>query len=191
MLPALLVLLGLGVTPPEARPAGETGSRPRAEGEAQPDENMRRYLGTWRRQDRISGPQGEVDVEGYVLIRWRRDQLRVKTLDYFPATGTRVRESDWKGEIRVDAWNFSRQTFVPMPDGTLSVGLSGSNNSGPDGASYWWASGRMWVEAEGTRLRLVTTDGYAGSRVGNLWQPIDFTFEKVSEEIDPRFDPRP
>ena len=190
MFPGVLLLLSLAVASPADRPAGQTEAKVPEAKDAEPDEAVRGYLGTWRRNGRVQGRHGEIDMESYVLVRWRRGQLRVKTLDFVPSTGARVQESDWRGEIRVDAWNVTRQTFVPMPDGSLSVGFSGSNNAGPEGSNYWWASGRMWVE-EGKRLRLVTTDGYAGSIAGNLWQPIDYTYEKVSDEIDPRFDLRP
>ena len=191
-MPALLpLLLALALVSPGNPPAEGSGPRAQASRPDDPDAALSRFLGTWRRRDQVDSGKGPVDIEGYVLVRWRKGRLQVKTLDFVPSTGARVRESDWKGEYRIDGWNTTRQTFHPMPDGSLSVGFSGSNNSGPDGSDYWWASGRMWVEPEGTRLRLVTTDGYAGSRAGNLWQPIDFTYEKVSDSIDPRFDPRP
>jgi hypothetical protein len=191
-MPALLpLLLSFVMVLPAEPPASGANPGAQAGSTGQPDAALSRYLGTWRRHDRVQSGQKEVEIEGYVLIRWRKGRLQVKTLDFVPSTGARVRESDWKGEIRVDSWNTTRQTFAPMPDGSLSVGLSGSNNAGPEGSDYWWASGKMWVESASNRLRLVTTDGYAGSPAGNLWQPIDYTYEKVSEDIDPRFDPRP
>jgi hypothetical protein len=153
-----------------------------------PDPLVVPYLGTWMHSSTIQSKGGTIPQESYILFKWHRGQLHVKTLDYLPTLQARLRESDWRGRITVDSWNEDTQTFTPRPDGSLSIGLGGSNLVGPEGTAYWWASGRIVLLEGGKKFRYVTEDGYAPSSKGNLWVPVDVTYDKISDEIDPRFD---
>jgi hypothetical protein len=170
---------------PETEAAKKAGS---------PPPELEAFLGTWLFTETLTDEkwQEPVEVERYLLLRWRKGRLRVKTLDYYPGLRTRGMESDWNGNIRVDRWNVEKQTFTPMPDGTISMGLSGTNGVGPlAGTTSWWAAGRLRLEAgeEGPVLRFITTQGYAPSSKGNAWRPLDRTYRLLSREIDPRFAP--
>jgi hypothetical protein len=174
-------------------PPSDRGARGPESADDQPDAGLAPFLGTWLFTEQVQNlpDQEPYMVERYLLLKWLRGKLRVKTVDYLPTLGARSMESDWKGNIRVDRWNTTQQTFTPMPDGTISVGLSGSNGVGPTAyRTYWWAAGRLRLEEdeEGEILRFVTTRGYAPSSKGNAWRPFDRVYRLVSREIDPRFD---
>ncbi len=199
---ALLGALLLAALPPgtQAAPAEEPlAVRPGAGEErgarrqaAAPEPGVAPYLGTWVSRETVDQgvPGAEpYPVERYLLLRWARDTLKVKSVDYLPERRARGEESDWNGEIIVDRWNTSRHQFIPLPDGTLSVNFSGTNGIGPAAASaVWWATGRMThgEDEEGPYLRLETTEGYAPSSKGNAWKPIQRTYRLVSREIDPQ-----
>jgi len=178
-------------------PRYRTQSIARAEEEpAEPDAALVPFLGTWLQEETIvqENPSLTYRIQRYFLIRWDEKGLRVKTLDYLPDLGTRDHVSDWNGTIPIDKWNQWKQTFVLMPDGTISVGLSGTNGIGPMAVNYgWWAAGRLVLsedDEEGTRLRFYTHRGYSPSSKGNLWQPLDRIYHLVSREIDPKYFPR-
>jgi hypothetical protein len=82
-----------------------------------------------------------------------------------------------------------------MPDGTISVGLSGTNGIGAGAANFrWWASGSFVLledDDAGPQMRFYTDRGYAPSSKGNAWQPLDRIYHLVSREIDPKYVPRP
>jgi hypothetical protein len=167
-------------------------SRAQAETPALPDDALKPFLGTWFVEETISHEPGgkSFQMQRYILIRWHREHLQIKTFDYLPAYKARDMESDWKGTIAVDQWNQTRQTFTPMPDGTISVGLSGSNGIGNLASrNVWWAAGSLELvqgnDAE-QRLRFRTIKGYAPTPKGNAWKPIDRSYVLVSREIDPK-----
>ena len=189
---ATACLLWEGVPVSAEEPAHE--ARKDAESPALPDESLRPYLGTWFFEQTITHETtGEsFQMQRYLLIRWHREHLQIKTFDYLPAYKARDMESDWKGTIAVDQWNQTRQTFTPVDDGTISVGLSGSNGIGTLASrNTWWAAGKLELVDDGDggkqRLRYRTTKGYAPSPKGNSWKPFDRTYELVSRDIDPKY----
>lgn len=155
------------------------------------------FLGTWMWEELIpvEGSDEPTQIQRYMLIRWHRGRFQVKTVDYLVDLKTRTQESTWSGLIAVDRWNQSKQTFTPMSDGTISVGLSGTNGIGPSAANFsWWAAGRLTLlepEDETALLRFHTFKGYAPSARGNLWLPFDRTYRLLSRELDRRFSGEP
>lgn len=182
----LLATLPVGATEPSPDPA------PAAEKPAGPGAALEPFMGTWLFEETIQQRNSEdsFQVQRYMLIRWYREHLQVKTFDYLPYYKARDMESNWKGTIAIDQWNQAKQTFTLMPDNTLSVGLSGT-----DGIAHlakrnnWWAAGSIEVLTDddaGPRLRFHTFKGFAPSATGNAWQPFDRTYHLVSREIDPK-----
>lgn len=182
-------------TAPTAPPPAVAAEKSKDETVDSPGPEIEAFLGTWVHTETLERDEWRDtrQVERYLLLKWRKGKLRVKTFDYYPDLRTRGMESDWNGSIIVDRWNVENQTFTPMADGTISVGMSGTNGVGPAAASsLWWAAGRLTVEEseDGPVLRLVTTQGNAPSSKGNIWQPLDRTYRLVSREIDPRYEAR-
>jgi hypothetical protein len=180
---------------PAAQPPAVAGGMNKDEKSDAPAPELEAFLGTWVYSETLEKSEWSKShqVDRYLLLKWRKGRLRVKTFDYYPELRTRGMESDWNGSINVDRWNVKKQTFTPMPDGTISVGLSGTNGIGAAAArSTWWAAGRLTIEEgeDGPVLRFETTLGYSPSSKGNAWQPLDRNYRLVSREIDPRFDTR-
>lgn len=196
-LPAWRRALGLvAVSLLAAWPVGATeppsGPPPAAEKTAVPDEALQPFMGTWLTEEEIT-PDGREDsfpIQRYILIRWHRGHLQVKTFDYLPDYKARNMESNWKGTIAIDRWNQTKQTFTLMPDSSISVGLSGTNGIGPMAKrTAWWAAGSLELlpdDESGPRLRFHTFKGFAPASTGNAWKPIDRTYNLVSREIDPK-----
>ena len=178
--------------------AGEGGNRPKpaAAGQdavAEPDTAVVPFLGTWLLEETFvqHRPPLTYSIHRYLLIRWDKNRMRVKTLDYLPELRTRSHISDWNGIIPIDRWSQWKQTFVIMPDGTISLGLSGTDGFGPASTtSTWWASGRLVLledDEAGPRLHYYTDRGYSPTSKGNAWQPLDRIYHLVSREIDPKY----
>ncbi|MCZ6650964.1 MAG: hypothetical protein O7D35_09885 [Acidobacteria bacterium] len=171
---------------PQSAPAGE-------EEATEPDAAVVPFLGTWLQEETIVLKQSSATyrVQRYLLIRWHKNDMLVKTLVYLPDQGTQNHVSDWYGTIPIDKWNQWKQTFAIMPDGTISVGLSGTDGFGPRAVNYgWWASGSLVLledDETGARLRFYTDRGYAPSSKGNAWKPLDRIYHLVSREIDPKY----
>jgi hypothetical protein len=175
---------------PEAKKATGEDRKPDA-----PPPEIEAFLGTWVHTETLERAEWKEShqVDRFLLLRWRKGRLRAKTYDYYPALRARGMESDWNGNVIVDRWNVEKQTYTPMPDGTISVGLSGTNGVGPNAASTtWWAAGRLTIEEgeNGPTLRFVTTQGFSPSSTGNAWRPWDRSYRLVSREIDPRLEGR-
>ncbi len=191
-----MVLAGMAMVVAEAPPQKPQPAGTGGEAAAKPDADVVPFLGTWLHEETIvlTNPSVTYRVHRYLLIRWHKNAMRVKTLDYLPEQGTQDHESDWNGTIPIDRWNQWKQTFAPMPDGTISVGLSGTNGIGPTAVNYgWWASGRLVImedDEAGAQLRFYTDRGYAPSSKGNAWKPLDRIYHLVSREIDPKYIPR-
>ena len=180
---------------PAAQPPAVAGEMSKDEKSDSPGPELEAFLGTWVYSETLEKSEWSKShqVDRYLLLKWRKGRLRVKTFDYYPELRTRGMESDWNGSIIVDRWNIKKQTFTPMPDGTISVGLSGTNGVGAAASSTsWWAAGRLAIEEgeDGPVLRFETTLGHSPSSKGNAWQPLDRSYRLVSREIDPRFDAR-
>ncbi|MFQ5720775.1 MAG: hypothetical protein ACE5IK_14650 [Acidobacteriota bacterium] len=172
--------------------AAALGVAGQATAPAAPDPSIARYLGTWMHQETLhaQGSDQTALIEHYLLIRWHRGALEVKTVDYLPDRKVWGRRSNWKGKIRVDQWNVTTHTFTPRPDGIISVGFSGTNGVGGSTRAAWWAAGTLTWEKDGagTFLHLVTTRGYAPSTKGNAWQPMDRRYRQISTQVDARID---
>jgi hypothetical protein len=182
-------------TAPVATPPARAAETNTAGESDAPGSELEAFLGTWIYTEVLENEKWPepVTVERYLLLKWRKGRLRVKTVDYFPEKRTRGMESNWNGTIDVDRWNAQWQTFTPEPDGTISMALSGTWGLGPDaGSTYWWAAGRLAIEEsdDGPILRYITNVGYAPAPTGNAWVPLDRSYRLVSREIDPRFDNR-
>lgn len=179
--------------------AGEPGpSQPAASGQEaarEPDPALVPFLGTWLMEETIvrKAPATPFRIHHHILIRWHNNRLRIKTLEYLPDLGTRNHVSDWNGTVPIDRWNQWKQTFVLMPDGTISVGLSGTNGFGVGAANFgWWASGSFVLledDEDGPQLRFYTDRGYSPTSKGNAWRPLDRTYHLVSREIDSKYLP--
>jgi len=194
-IPVLLASLAVVASgEPRNRPQSATAGEAET---AEPDAAVVPFLGTWLQEETIARkePLLPYRLQRYLLIRWYEGGMAVKTLEYLPELGAPDLVSDWNGTIPVDEWNQWKQTFVPMPDGTISVGLSGTNGFGPNAVNHrWWASGRLVLledDEAGARLRFYTDRGYAPTSKGNGWQPLDRIYHLVSREIDPKYIPRP
>jgi hypothetical protein len=189
--PALAVLCALLAASGSVAAAGPADAAGSAE-EADQAALVEPFLGTWVYADEVeqAAKIEPYPVERHLLLRWHNGRLKVKTYDYLPELRTRSRESDWNGTIRDERGNVTEQTFTPMSDGSLSVGLGGTTGIGPPAArKNWWAAGTITVEngEDGPVLRFQTTRGYVPSSKGNLWQPFDRAYRLVTREIDPEF----
>jgi hypothetical protein len=182
-------LAAAGAPAGTSEPSGQDVSRDSAADA--PEAALIPFLGTWQFDEVIDHGNGKepFPIRRFLLIRWHRGKLQVKTFDYFPDYKARDMESTWKGNIIVDQWNQTKQTFNLRPDGTITVGLSGTDGIGPQASkNMWWAAGRMEVLADGENgphLRYYTSKGYAPSKTGNAWRPFDRAYELVSRDIDP------
>lgn len=183
----LLVAWPAGATEPSADPPPVAEEKP-----AGPDEALKPFLGTWLMEEEITQEAGAdtIPIQRYILIRWHRERFQIKTFDYLPRYKARNMESNWHGTIAIDQWNQAKQTFTPMPDSTISVGLSGTNGVGPRAKrSTWWAAGSLQLmpdDENGPQLRFHTFKGFAPSSTGNAWRPFDRTYHLVSRDIDPK-----
>ena len=191
---ALCAFLSLGAAgAPDGAAAGKRTPERATEDESQPNADIQRFLGTWQTTESITAHDSvsAYSIDHYLLIKWEKNKLWVKNVDYLPDQHRWGRQSNWRGEIRVDQWNIEKQNFSPRDDGTILVSYSGTNRFGPDPSrSAWWATGDLtWArDDQGELLRLITTDGYVPTSRGNAWNPTDATYRRTAEGIDERID---